>query len=209
MKSDPIDAKIIKALLDDGRASYREIARRTSLTTPTVSARMARMLKAGVIKKFVPVLSANAANRGVLVFIHLLIPGRSAERVAENLAKLQEVEGVYMGNGETNIVIKVALEKIYDVQPFIRTHILSQKGVDVSSSFVITSVVKEESANIPPTELSIDLLCDYCGQKIRTNRPYNMTMGSLHYYFCCKTCKRAYIDEHRSRLLKIQKSAIS
>ena len=57
--------------MDDGRASFRQIAQRTALTTPTVSARVARMMKAGLIKKFVPVLSADSVDRGVLALVTL------------------------------------------------------------------------------------------------------------------------------------------
>src|SRR5208282_1343832 len=90
LKPDAIDTRILEALMDDGRASFRQIAQRTALTTPTVSARVARMMKAGLIKKFVPVLSADSVDRGVLALVTLKTTSAAAQRIAGNLAELRE-----------------------------------------------------------------------------------------------------------------------
>ena len=54
--------KILRALMRDGRASYREIATRTSLTTPTVSLRLSRMGKGGLVRGFEPVIEVDRCS---------------------------------------------------------------------------------------------------------------------------------------------------
>ncbi|HUI86629.1 MAG TPA: winged helix-turn-helix transcriptional regulator, partial [Nitrososphaerales archaeon] len=71
MQCDEVDLKILQALLNDGRASLRQIAERTSLTTPTVSSRLTRMLKSGTIKKFVPILSSDSVHGGIAALVTL------------------------------------------------------------------------------------------------------------------------------------------
>jgi len=204
LKPDAIDAKILGALMEDGRASFRQIARKTSLTTPTVSSRMARMTKAGLIKKFVPVLSADSVSRGALALVTLAVDSRSAEKVAKDIAGLREVQTVYMTTGQ-GVTLKVALDGAQALQPFLKRNVLGRSRVKVTSSQIITSVVKEEPASMLPSELAMNLECDYCHGEVSSNRPYTIVSGPSHYYFCCKTCRKAYLDKFGRRLGKIRK----
>ena len=202
MKPDAIDTKILEALMADGRASFREIAKRTSLTTPTVSARLARMTKAGLIKKFVPILSADSVNRGVMALVTLKTNSASAQKIADELAELREVEAVYMTTGQS-ITLKVTLETAQGVQSFLAKNLLKRRGIDVTSSQIITSTVKEEPIPLLPGSLVMNLKCDYCGGDVTSTRPYTIATGSSHYYFCCKTCRKDYLAEHGKRLAKV------
>ncbi len=202
MKPDAIDTKILEALMDDGRASFRQIAQRTSLTTPTVSARLARMMKAGLIKRFVPVLSADSVNRGVTALVTLKASSASAQKIADDLAELREVEAVYMTTGQS-ITLKVTLDTAQGVQSFLAKNLLKRREVDVTSSQIITSTVKEEPSSLLPGGLVMNLKCDYCGGDVTSSRPYTVAAGSSHYYFCCKTCRKEYLQEHGKRLAKI------
>lgn len=203
MKPDAIDTKILAALMKDGRASLRQVAQRTGLSTPTVSARFARMRKAGLITKFVPVLSAGAVDRGVTALISLKVDAASTEKVAMDLAELPEVEHLYTTTGQ-NITLKVALQNVQALERFLKDKVVWRIGVDVTSSQIITSVVKEEPSSLVPNGLTISLRCDYCHGEVSSSKPYTISVGSSHYYFCCKTCKRDYLDKHRARLAKLR-----
>lgn len=202
MKPDSVDNMILQALMDDGRASYRQIAQRTSLTTPTVSARMARMVKAGLIKKFVPVLSPQSINRGVLALVTLRVNSGSIAKVAGEIAKLPRVEDLYITTGQ-NVTFKVVLDDVHDLQSFLKQRIFVGSGVQVTSSQVVTEVVKEEMPSHFSGTLTMSLRCDYCKGEVTSSRPYTVSAGSSHYYFCCRTCRRAYLDKNGSKLAKI------
>jgi DNA-binding Lrp family transcriptional regulator len=51
---DSLDIEVLKLLQKDGRKSYREIAGKLGVSTTTVTARVRRMLDAGVLKGFYP-----------------------------------------------------------------------------------------------------------------------------------------------------------
>lgn len=53
---DEYDISILKSLFADGRKSFRQIARETGITTPTVKARYERLVNVGFIKKIIPVI---------------------------------------------------------------------------------------------------------------------------------------------------------
>ena len=206
MKPDQADLKILRALMVDGRASFSEIARKTSLTTPTVSAHVARMAKAGLIKRFVPVISGDSVDRGVLFLVLLRADADSQERVAKGLAKLPEVEEVFL-TSDQGVALKVSLEGVRELQPFLRRIAHGRPRVTVASSQVVTSVVKEEPPSRLPRALDMKLRCDYCQGEVLSNRPYTVVAGPSRYYFCCKTCKRSYLDKYGPKLARLKGAA--
>ena len=203
VKPDATDMKILQALMKDGRASFTEVARRTSLTTPTVSARVARMTKSGLIKKFVPVLAEDSVDRRVLALVVLKVPAPMEEKLARELAKLEEVDEVYITSGR-GLAFKVALDDVRGLQPFLKRRVLVRPGVEVTADMIVTMVVKEEPPTRLPPTLDMKLKCDYCHGEVAGSRPYTLVAGPAHYYFCCKTCRRSYLEEHGPGLAKVR-----
>ncbi|MFL6410595.1 MAG: AsnC family transcriptional regulator [Nitrososphaeraceae archaeon] len=62
---DDYDVHILKALLRDGRKSFREISRETGITTPTVKARFNRLINVGFIKSVSPILDFNVVEESI------------------------------------------------------------------------------------------------------------------------------------------------
>ena len=56
LQLDNYDVSILNSLLKDGRKSFREVARETGITTPTVKARFTRLVNVGFIKSVSPIL---------------------------------------------------------------------------------------------------------------------------------------------------------
>jgi DNA-binding Lrp family transcriptional regulator len=60
---DDVDIGIVTSLQQDGRKSFRQIARELNISTPTVQARYRRLINIGLIKSISPVIdSTNLAN---------------------------------------------------------------------------------------------------------------------------------------------------
>ena len=75
--------------MDDGRASFRQISQRHFLTARTVSSRIVTPHKAGLIKKFIPILSGDWVNpRGHDPFDALVFRFGTEAR-GEDLAKMR------------------------------------------------------------------------------------------------------------------------
>ena len=66
LKLDSYDVSILKALLKDGRKSFREIFRETGITTPTVKSRFDRLVNVGFIKSVSPILDFNIVEEEVV-----------------------------------------------------------------------------------------------------------------------------------------------
>ena len=63
---DNYDISILRALLKDGRKSFREISRETGITTPTVKTRFNRLVNVGFIKSVSPILDFDIVEENVV-----------------------------------------------------------------------------------------------------------------------------------------------
>jgi DNA-binding Lrp family transcriptional regulator len=63
---DNYDISILRALLKDGRKSFREISRETGIITPTVKARFNRLINVGFIKSVSPILDFDIVEENVV-----------------------------------------------------------------------------------------------------------------------------------------------
>jgi Lrp/AsnC family leucine-responsive transcriptional regulator len=60
---DETDEAIIKALKEDGRKSFRQIARETGVSTPTVKARFNRLINIGFLKSVSPIFDSSKIEK--------------------------------------------------------------------------------------------------------------------------------------------------
>ena len=198
MNLDSRDRAILEILMKDGRASLREVAARASLTTPTVSSRLARMQKAGLIRGFVPVLDP-AMARGVRAFVRLRVPTGEVEGAARGLARLPEVDGVFLTVGHGNLMVRLATNDLQEIEAFVNRK-LAGKSWEVVSTEVVERTVKDERKMMIPDAALLALKCDFCGQEIKSERPFNIRVGLTYHYFCCRTCRKSYLEGHRSEI---------
>ncbi|MDG6990259.1 MAG: AsnC family transcriptional regulator [Nitrososphaerota archaeon] len=199
MKLDEKDTAILEVLLKDGRASLREVAARTSLTAPTVSMRLARMRRGGLIRGFAPVLDPSASPQ-VAAFVRLRVPAEKAGAASEALARLPEVEGVYMTAGEGNLLVRLGVDDLAEVETFVEDRLSAPSGWRVVSSDVVTKSIKDASRVRVPRAASLKFRCDYCHQEVRSDRPHSIRVGQTSHYFCCSTCRKSYASKHGGEL---------
>ncbi len=60
---DDIDIGIVQSLQEDGRKSFRQIARELDISTPTVQARYQRLVNIGLIKSISPIIDSSNIDR--------------------------------------------------------------------------------------------------------------------------------------------------
>jgi len=201
MKLDSNDMSILRVLTGDGRASLRDIAVRTDLSTPTVSLRLSRMIKGGLIKGFAPIIDP-LATRKVLAIVKLKVPARLIDTLAGRLAKLDEVSGVFTTTGEANLSVRVMADDVGGLQKFVTERLVGRPNVELVSSDIVTRVIKDVQAAILRPEVALRLKCDYCPGEVNSERPYNVRVGSTYHYFCCRTCRRSFMAERGRRVKK-------
>jgi Lrp/AsnC family leucine-responsive transcriptional regulator len=119
--SDPIDRRIVAALLTDGRATLKALAEVTGLSVSAVQARVRRLEADGVIKGYAAVVDADALGLplAALISITPLDPDHEYD-IPERLAELPEIEACHSVAGEDSFVLFVRVPTPTALEELIR-----------------------------------------------------------------------------------------
>ncbi len=136
-----LDIKIISMLQDDGRVSNVEIARDVGISEPTVRRRLKRLIQDEIIR-----VSA-LRDPGKMGYAHEALVGVQADpdkidQVAEDLARLDEVDWVTITTGAYDVFAWAALQSVEALGIFLRTTVGTIPGVRRTETFVNLSVKK-------------------------------------------------------------------
>ena len=138
---DELDAKIIKLLQVDGRASNAKIAREVGVSEGTVRRRLRHLIQGDVIKVIaVPNLEQMGYGTAALVGIQT-DPGR-VDEVADAIVALDEAHYVAITTGAYDIFTWVGLESPEQLGTFLRTKVGTISSVRRTETFVNLSIKK-------------------------------------------------------------------
>src|SRR5438445_4537659 len=140
MQLDRTDAKILRALQEDARRSFRELARRVGVSVPTVSAHVANLERLGVLSGYHATIDPEKLHQ-VRLFLILKCRSREAERVGQVLAKLPEVRWT-IRTIESRLIAEAVLRSSKAVNSFLE-RVGSLDGVVSLKHHVAAILLKE------------------------------------------------------------------
>jgi len=184
---DETDVRILQALLKDGRATYRSIARSLALSTPTIQARVRKLTSAGLLKKVVPLIDADKLGSNITSVMMADADLQRIDSICETLAGLDEVREIYLTTGDHNLILKVSVYDMSELQEFSQQKIAGIPGLKISSSYVLTRACKEDQRARLRPGMRLRLRCEKCGAEIR-GEPVTVKIGDRVHYYCCKVC---------------------
>ena len=141
---DDLDARILRALNEDARRSYRELARALGVAIGTVSARVKRLEAAGVVHGYVPLLDPKRLGLDIAAVIGIKISRGRLLEVQRRLAKDERIFGVYDVTGELDSILMVRFRNTRELDAFIK-HLLATENVERTYTQVVLNVVKQET----------------------------------------------------------------
>ncbi|NIM44387.1 MAG: winged helix-turn-helix transcriptional regulator [Nitrososphaeria archaeon] len=140
---DKKDFKILEALQEDVRSSYREIARKTELSVGTVLSRIKSMEKKRVIKGYGVILDPEKMGYEIAAIIEIRVSGGKLVEVEREVAKSPNVYGVYDVTGESDAIVIARFKKREELSRFIKS-LLSMEFVERTITHVVLNTVKED-----------------------------------------------------------------
>lgn len=205
MKLDRIDAAIINSLLEDGRKSFRQIAREIKVSTPTVEGRFSRMKKIGIIKNIEPIIDSEKIADQVSGLAHLKINPLNLSDAMRTISSLHEVKSIYTLTGEYNVVVKIIGNSIEHLEQITIGNISTITGVDSISYQIITRTIKDEQSISVKDGLLVKSRCIYCYNEI-TNSAKSIRLDTKsEAQFCCNSCLKLYKQKYDGRIDPISK----
>lgn len=201
---DKIDIALIKALLEDGRRSYRQLAKISNVSTPTAEARIKRMMNSGLIRGIRPVFDLEKVEQGVSAIIYLKVETSKIKEFSAHISSLDNVRNLFLTTGEWNMIVRVACSSNSELQSIIDT--ISGNGATLINSQVITRTVKDEQGFVLSQHTNVHLSCDFCGGDVK-GTPFTLKVGEGERFFCCKTCLNSYREKFASGIAKQEKTS--
>ena len=140
---DDLDKKIIRALNQNARKSFREVAKEVESSVTAVIHRIKKFEEAGVLKGFIPIVNMEYFGKKMIAIIALRISQGKLIETQKKIAEDDRVAAVYDVTGEWDSFVVAYFDDRQDLNQFIKT-LLSHKNVDRSVTHMVLNVVKEE-----------------------------------------------------------------
>jgi DNA-binding Lrp family transcriptional regulator len=125
---DAIDAQILTALREDGRATYDSIAAEVKLSAPAIKRRVDRLKQTGAIQGFTVIVDHHVLGAHTEALIEMFFaPGTQLDAVAEKLRSYPEVLEAWSITGEADAIARVRTNDNAGLERLIRE--LQRDGV--------------------------------------------------------------------------------
>lgn len=145
-KLDRIDRRILRALQQDGRITFSELAKRVGLSTSPCLERVRRMEREGVIAGYTTLLNPKFLNAELIVFVQIRLSRTSQdifERFKQAAIEIEEVQECYLISGNFDYLIKARVSDMDAYRHFLGTTLLKLPDVQESTSYAVMELVKE------------------------------------------------------------------
>ena len=140
---DMADRKIIGELECDARRSLRKISRKLGVSITTLSNRISKLEKLGVIKGYSAVVNPESIGFDLTAIIELVVSKGKLMEVEKEIAKMRNVFAVYDITGLTDAIVLARFRKRSDMSGFIKS-LLAMRYVERTNTHVVLNVVKED-----------------------------------------------------------------
>ncbi len=104
MTYENLDAKLINALLGNGRASLRSLGEELDVSVTTVSNHLRDLEAEGVVNGYTPIVDYDALGYDVTAVIHLKVEGSALPEITDRLRKQKQMVSVYEVTGDYDII---------------------------------------------------------------------------------------------------------
>jgi Lrp/AsnC family transcriptional regulator, regulator for asnA, asnC and gidA len=146
---DDDDRKILRALVQDARASHRKVATKTGLSLATVNRRVHRMEKSGALRGYAARVDPAAVGWNMTAIIGLRIDKGHIREVQKAVAKDPRVFGVYDVTGEWDGVVLARLRDPSDLDDLAKSTLSAPHIQRTNTMVVLATVLEDAIARVP------------------------------------------------------------
>lgn len=134
---DELDRRIIALLVEDGRMSNNEIARKLKISEGTVRNRIRKLVDSGMLKVS-GLVSPDAVSEKQLFFLGIKVAvSKDLSIISEKISKLAQVQSAYITTGRYDIIIEVWLPVKSGLIDFLCGPLSSIGGIVSTETFLV------------------------------------------------------------------------
>lgn len=147
-KLDRIDRRILRALQDEGRISYVDLADRVGLSTSPCLERVKRLERDGFISRYTAVLDPARLDAALLVFVEISLSytsGTVFEDFRSAVIRWPEVLECHLVSGDFDYLLKVRIADMASYRELLGEILHTLPGVRDSRTLVAMETVQESN----------------------------------------------------------------
>ena len=142
MTYENLDAKLINALLGDGRASLRNLGEQLDVSVTTVSNHLRDLEETGVIEGYAPLVEYEQLGYDVTAVLQLKVKGSALPDLAEEIGEHDHILSVYEVTGEFDIIGIGKFRNTDEMNEEIKV-LLEDADIHHSSTAVVLNTLKD------------------------------------------------------------------
>ena len=139
--TDELALKIIDELDNDPRQNHTVIAKQLGVSRQTISRKIHSLLSSQAIS-IATYVNPMALGYQTLSVILLKVRPGAIDKTAEKLAGFPEIQGVFIGTGQYDIIAFAVFQNVNDLSTLVRGKLGAIKGVLVHETIVVLHAVK-------------------------------------------------------------------
>jgi Lrp/AsnC family leucine-responsive transcriptional regulator len=147
IRLDDLDRKILTRLMEDGRITWAQLAAEVGLSAPSVTERVRKLEKLGVIEGYAALVNPEVVGCGMLAFVavELTDPNHHAEMLREAQAT-PEIQEYHIVAGDYDYLLKLRCRDSRELERLLRETVRSIAGVARTNSTIVMLTPKETCA---------------------------------------------------------------
>ena len=127
----------------EGRTSFRQMAQEFHTSTSTVSSRVSRLEKSGVIKGYSATVNFEALGYDLTAVTEIVVSKGKLSKTEREIARLPGVCAVYDVTGENDGIVVAKFRRREELSRFAKG-LLSMPFVERANTHVVLATVKED-----------------------------------------------------------------
>ncbi len=140
---DDVDLAILRSLIKNSRITISQMSKEIDIPDATISNRL-KKLENEVIKRYTLIPDWQKIGLEITSIIIIQTESEKHGSVKEELSRLKKVSEVYSVSGEYDILIKVWVKNIKELNQLINSKIRSIDGVEDLTEMIVMERVKED-----------------------------------------------------------------
>ena len=143
---DEKDSAIIAVLKENAKLSTQKMAKRTRIPITTVHNRIKKLEKRGIIRGYTVVLDSKKIGKPIAAFILITADYKGLKELkmpqhelARQLLKNTAVESSAMITGAADIIIKLRVGSIDELNDFVTDYLRNVEGVEKTQTAIVLS----------------------------------------------------------------------
>ncbi|WP_207586674.1 HTH-type transcriptional regulator Lrp [Halomontanus rarus] len=152
MTYENLDAKLVNALLGDGRASLRSLAEELDVSVTTVSNHLSDLEDQGVIRGYTPRVDYDSLGYDVTAVIQLKVEGNALPDITDSLREHRQMTSVYEVTGDYDVIAVGKFEDTDGMNEQIKTLLTDPDIKESNTSVVLNAVTENEQFELTLNE---------------------------------------------------------